>query len=153
MWVFNILGESVQSACESHVWGLVVQVQCGWATVTSDPVTRGKKGWREKGKLKSSDSKERSPSQGVNKTILCSVSSHLQIQTESFHGFCISYRSGLWLLGLPQGDVGGDGGRLGRVHGRFGPGRDDAHRVGGHCWRDIMRCCHLHISKQTLQSG
>lgn len=64
-----------------------------------------------------------------------------------------TYRSGFRFLGLPQGDIGGNGGGLGRAHGRFGPGGDDAHWVRGHCLRDRMGHCCLHISRHTALLG
>jgi len=45
-----------------------------------------------------------------------------------------TYTSGFGLLGLPHGDVGGNGGGLWGAHGRFGPGRNDAHWIERHCW-------------------
>lgn len=64
-----------------------------------------------------------------------------------------TYWSGFRLLGLPQGDIGGDGGGFRGAHGRFGPRGNDADWVWGRCWRDVREGCCLHMSKQTLWLG
>lgn len=57
-----------------------------------------------------------------------------------------TYTSRFRFFGFPQGDVGGDSGRLRGAHGRFSPGSNNTHWVGGHC--KGKKTCHLPFREQ-----